>query len=74
MSIKTVCDVCDVVVRKVGEDYATVPVFYRGDPDLHTGRSEIEVIWEDVCVPCFEKTYTRGTQIPLASTNSTCDI
>lgn len=66
MAIRTVCDVCHAVVSKVGRDYAAVPVFYRGDPDLHTGRSEREIIWEDVCVPCFEKTYTRCPVIPLS--------
>ena len=66
MAIKTVCDVCNTVVRKVGKDYATVPVVHRCEPDLHTGRSEMEVIWEDICVICFEKTYTRYPVIPLS--------
>lgn len=66
MAVKTVCDVCNTVVSKVGKDYATVPVVYYSEPDLHTGRSEKERRWEDICVPCFERTYARYPVIPLS--------
>ena len=61
MATKTVCDICNTVVTKIGKDYTIVPVVVRGDCDLHTGRSETTIMWEDICVKCFEKTYTKYT-------------